>query len=975
MNKIEKCVFTQPQRCRVITKGTLSKLLFVLIVYFTTIKLYGEMVFNVFENDSLQMVIYEALSCVDDPEVRVVIHDNNIDLGNQFILIDFISSSPVNTKLTLQGCNTQIIFNQNYHPVYDSAIRVLGLSNDPNNQKRLCIDSIDFRYYGADHTKSGIRIWYGLQSFELTNCSFSNMGYGLTYVQGASSPVCNMSISNCTFDQPLGWGPQNNYGFCSYRINYSTNYYSAPDVPIQINLNIFNNTISGIAACGEIELTNVFSTVNIFDNEFSYINPTFSSNMGARELDLHYSGTTLNEVDNAVFNIYNNEFKNWFIYISGCNGTIKWNKFTKTHENYHINYFIDMFPYAANNAISYVNIYKNEFYGCNRFAIHPYNYGAGIGHYNTSIDYNSFFGPGGVMELDSTPEQLNGPQMISSFSNNLIACEGEPINEVNQNVAISVRGYLDTTFINDIVLDIPIEIYRCVFESEDLYVNLSSFTKVGCFTENELYDVDYQNGTYNLTWSHDDKSKAINNGSQIPQFNILSDPDGTPPDIGAIYYPHFNRTYDFSRSPFTGSNIFWMSFPVIDDRSHEGEQHYDMLGYLFEEQMEYAPTFNQLNSASWSYNLDFDNMHYDNVQHLWDNDDKEVTQPQGFKLKFNDGDISPIVVIGFKVDHETTPVELAINTGDNLPFDNWIGYYVPDVQLAGVALSRLLPNSQNETYLDHIYRIKAQYWSTERISPEYGSRWIVDPNHYTLSEGDMISIFLLPNAPKSLYWNTPHISVDPRIRELPVNFTYKEELDYTPIFIEFDPNDLPQEVGLYVSGVCKGAAVVDSSLIEVNYYGTEAKSGDEIEVMFYYGDKGMKKAPAAYVYNPETLLFEAGSLKASNLGDYGYLSFNRGEGSSLVPLVTELKQNYPNPFKAQTNISWILAKDAPVSVDIYNLRGQKVKTLFSGLGQKGRQSLAWDATDLHGNKVASGVYFWRLSTPETTKVQKMLVLK
>ncbi len=126
MNKIEQCIFTRPQRCRVITKGTLSKLLFILIVYFTTIKLYGEMVFNVFENDSLQMVIYEALSCVDDPEVRVVIHDNNIDLGNQFILIDFISSSPVNTKLTLQGCNTQIIFNQNYHPAYDSAIRVLG---------------------------------------------------------------------------------------------------------------------------------------------------------------------------------------------------------------------------------------------------------------------------------------------------------------------------------------------------------------------------------------------------------------------------------------------------------------------------------------------------------------------------------------------------------------------------------------------------------------------------------------------------------------------------------------------------------------------------------------------------------------------------------------------------------------------------------------------------------------------------------
>ncbi|GAB1367450.1 hypothetical protein MASR1M36_23220 [Candidatus Cloacimonadaceae bacterium] len=45
------------------------------------------------------------------------------------------------------------------------------------------------------------------------------------------------------------------------------------------------------------------------------------------------------------------------------------------------------------------------------------------------------------------------------------------------------------------------------------------------------------------------------------------------------------------------------------------------------------------------------------------------------------------------------------------------------------------------------------------------------------------------------------------------------------------------------------------------------------------------------------------------------------------------------------------------------------------MGQKGRQSLAWDATDNNGKKVSSGVYFYRLSTPETTKVQKLLVLK
>ncbi|GAB1367238.1 hypothetical protein MASR1M36_21090 [Candidatus Cloacimonadaceae bacterium] len=512
---------------------------------------------------------------------------------------------------------------------------------------------------------------------------------------------------------------------------------------------------------------------------------------------------------------------------------------------------------------------------------------------------------------------------------------------------------------------------------------MSSFTidYDTCDYGDPFIELDENNHTYTSIWTYTDRSPLINKGRSVPQIGLETDPDGTPPDIGAIYYPHFNRTYDFSRSPFPGSRIFWTSFPVIDDRSHDYQSNYDykMLGYLFKQHMLNAPDESQLLSASWSYNSDIGDMYYVGNGN-WNLPIHEVTQPQGFKLKFNEnaGEIDPIVVNGFKADVSTTPIDLKREYTEGeitYLFDNWIGYYVPYTQRTGDAFSKTLPENNLSTYLDHIFSIETQTWATKRINREYGSKWIMDPNKYTLSEGDMAVITLLPNAPEQMYWKSISNSVPSRTKMTPEIFTFAEQLDYTPIFIEFDPSDLPQEVGLYVSGVCKGAAVVDSSLIEVNYYGTEAKSGDEIEVMFYYGDKGMKKALAASVYNPETLLFEAGSLKANNLGDYGYLSFNRGEGSSLVPLATELKQNYPNPFKHQTQISWVLAKDSHVNVDIYNLKGQKVKTLFSGLGQKGRQSLAWDATDLHGNKVSSGVYFYRLSTPDTTKVQKMLVLK
>lgn len=447
-------------------------------------------------------------------------------------------------------------------------------------------------------------------------------------------------------------------------------------------------------------------------------------------------------------------------------------------------------------------------------------------------------------------------------------------------------------------------------------------------------------------------------------------------DISAAYSSPCRHTYDFSQSHIPGSNIFWMSFPVVDEERMIYGNPMNMLGCLLDKYLQFAPAAAQLFTASWNYKQSRGNLYYS--MEMWCYDDYLATPSKGFKLRFNPGQVDTLVVTGKRSDPNTTPVELYTRNPQksNLRSDEcWIGYFVPFTQGVGDAFSRVVSGDKQESYLDYIYQIKSQTWCTARVYPEFGSPWITNPNTYTLSEGEMVSIKLLPDAPEKMYWNTLSNARMPATRELPQNFSYIEKLDYTPLFIEFDPNDLPEEVGIYVSGVCQGAAVVDSTLIEVNYYATEAKNDSDIEIMFYYGEKGMKKAPAAYVYNPETMLFEAGSLKTSQLGEYGYISFNRSEGSSLVPLVTELKQNYPNPFKGETNISWVLGKDAPISVDVYNLRGQKVKTLFNGIGKKGRQYLNWDAKDSTGQKVASGVYFYRLNSPDGTKVQKMLVLK
>lgn len=430
------------------------------------------------------------------------------------------------------------------------------------------------------------------------------------------------------------------------------------------------------------------------------------------------------------------------------------------------------------------------------------------------------------------------------------------------------------------------------------------------------------------------------------------------------------REYNFDHS-YNNSGIHWRCFPVLDMRKHESGVRYNELRALFNQHI--APMDTQLITILWDYDGTDGAMRY--LGGDWVSCDFLASQAKGFKIIFFDnvGPIKPVVVDGLRADPAITPVKLFRGTEGS--FENWIGYFVPQTQGVGDAFGKLLPNSTDETYLDHVYQIKAQHWSTRRITRDYDSPWAIDPNRYTVSEGDMLSIKLLPDAPREMYWACSTPAQSPRTREQPQHFSYVEEIDYIPIFIQFDPDNLPGEVGLMVAGECRGAAVVDSSLIEVNYYPTTAKGNDEIEILFYYGSKGTKKAPSGMVYNPETMLFEAGSLRASQIGEYGYISFYHEPGSSLVPLATELMQNYPNPFNGNTKISWILEKDEPVRIDIYNLRGQKVTTLYDGFGKKGRQSINWDAKDANGRSVASGVYFYRLSTSKESRVQKMMVIK
>ena len=95
----------------------------------------------------------------------------------------------------------------------------------------------------------------------------------------------------------------------------------------------------------------------------------------------------------------------------------------------------------------------------------------------------------------------------------------------------------------------------------------------------------------------------------------------------------------------------------------------------------------------------------------------------------------------------------------------------------------------------------------------------------------------------------------------------------------------------------------------------------------------------------------------------------------LLPAVSGLEPNYPNPFNASTYLIYRLATSGAVRLKIYNALGQPVRTLVDQYQPAGFYQVAWDGRDQRGAAVAGGVYLTRLFYPGGEQTRRMLLLK
>ena len=459
----------------------------------------------------------------------------------------------------------------------------------------------------------------------------------------------------------------------------------------------------------------------------------------------------------------------------------------------------------------------------------------------------------------------------------------------------------------------------------------------------ELDDVDYPNGT--LVWSQgnvgfyfpDQSYFAI--GSDIIQYDHAS------VEVTSPSYPPTGYTYKTTNLSSEGWN--WVSFPVMDSDYNDPIQHV------------LAPILNDLDEVIYKD----DRIYYG--YGMWVNGIGDLRSIDGYKIEMHN--TRNLEVAGWWEDPETQiPLYAEV---DKAPWPpplgngNWIGYFIPGSQSWRIAFAQIW---------DKITFIKADDWA-------YINGYCMPSSSCTVDCGKLYIVGVSEDC--SLIWQgIGQQPVDPYIKPQTEVFNYEEKADYMPIFV--DSTEVVagiDEIGVFVDDECISASKIEGFPVFIPAYIDEDSTGskDYNELTFQiatYG-KNEKRSISAFVYNEmkdafikEPIILDNNSYAIVRLGT---------EEAPEIPVEFSLYQNYPNPIRTSTTISFSTPEHTDnTEIMIYNVKGQLVKTLLPTTShQSALTNVLWNGTDENGNQLSNGIYFYKLTSGEKTAFKKMILLR
>ncbi len=468
--------------------------------------------------------------------------------------------------------------------------------------------------------------------------------------------------------------------------------------------------------------------------------------------------------------------------------------------------------------------------------------------------------------------------------------------------------------------------------------------------------VDPLNDDYQLT----QLSPCIDAGDPISPL----DPDNTVADMGCYYFHH---EYDIKRFE---EGIQWVSFPYL---AQQGTYNGEIFEQAYWNPITQTQGLLQLTSGGDPTINDFDimygnrvleaNIDYIPLTSVFEDYgfDNMLLRHEGYKVKVTDGG-DPTVLI---IDGD----RLGSYTLDMPDLENfWLGYYIPYPQNIEDAFGEDFEN---------VNKIWAEDWYYDALYIQRGG----DPNQLssnstkdkTMEYGKMYIVQMYHDV-TSFSWNGSTTAEEPTRKTAPENFSYTEKADYEVIDVVSIPSNIT-EIGVFEDDICVGAIAVEDSSEQILVYSDNANR-DPIPFTFeIVTGRGFSTPTKDYlVLNQMTGEFEPSVIIS---GRQGYSAIKFGEQAEPENIISRpvLNGNYPNPFNPTTTISFSLPAEQDIELAIFNIKGQKVKTLYSGTADIGEHNVVWEGRDKNNKQVSSGIYFYKLTTNNKELTRKMLMMK
>ena len=445
-------------------------------------------------------------------------------------------------------------------------------------------------------------------------------------------------------------------------------------------------------------------------------------------------------------------------------------------------------------------------------------------------------------------------------------------------------------------------------------------------------------------------SPCIDTGSPSSTYN---DTDGSRADMGWKSYEQDVYTWQYG---ILERSYLWKSFPKLPFALPEDEnagQNIDVDEAW--ESWQPIPEGLFVWYLEEGTNNEFEIGDY--IQGEWDwTNNESINSLCGYKLKRDNGGGCLMFSRGLKCLDNTVMTLAEGGTG-------WIGYFLEDSQLVLDAFPSAVIN-------DAIL-IKTMDWSISRTNTD--SPWLGKPATCYINYADCVIITTVDDG-HEFRWETPLRSTEPQLRPVAENFTFNDDIDYIPIYAEFDANDIPDEVAVYVNDICCGAQVVEDTISQICAYILEEEQGQEIEFAFWYeGRNSVERCKSYLVYNLETDLYESQSLITGMPGIHYEVSF-KAHNDDIVPIEYNLNC-YPNPFNPELTIAFNLEETQEVKLNVFNIRGQKVKSLVNEIFRPNSYNIIWNGENSSGSKVSSGVYYIRLQVGVEIVNRKVILMK